>query len=76
MAMAQAYEPELGYKWQILCRNMAYGRAYEHCDYAKDRAELKHLMSNYREAYGSGWEFKTILLPAKYWPKKRELSTS
>jgi hypothetical protein len=55
-------------RFQLLCRNQAYSRAYEHCDYATDRAERKHLLENYRQAYGPGWEFKTILLPAKYWP--------
>ena len=65
----QAYDPQEGYKFQILCRNQAYSRAWEHCDYAVDAADKKHLLENYRMGYGPGWEFKTIMLPAKYWPK-------
>lgn len=68
MSHPQAYDPEQGYRYQILCRNSAYSRTYEHCDYAKDKAEKNHLINNYSTAYGGGWEFKTILLPAKYWP--------
>lgn len=68
MSRPAAYDPQEGYKYQILCRNQSYDRAYEHCDYAKDRSELKHLLANYRLAYGGGWEFKTILLPRKFWP--------
>ena len=49
-----------------------YGRQrMGHCDYATDRADRRHLLDNYRLAYGVGWSFKTILLPTKYWPKKR-----
>lgn len=64
----QAYSPEHGYQYQILTRNSAYGRAWEHCDYAASRLERRTLVAEYRTAYGSGWEFKTILLPAKFWP--------
>jgi len=69
MAKPQAYEPADGYKFQILARNPSYGRAWEHCDYAKDRQEKNYLIGEYRLAYGAGWEFQSILLPAKYWPK-------
>jgi len=69
MARPQAYDPVDGYKFQILTRNPAYGRSWEHCDYATDASDRNHLLTNYRLAYGAGWEFKTILLPAKYWPK-------
>jgi hypothetical protein len=68
MALPKAYEPAEGYKYQLLCRNPQYGREWEHCDYAKDRAERNHLLHNYRMAYGAGWEFKTIPLPRKYHP--------
>lgn len=68
MAMPQAYEPQDGYKYQILCRNQSYSRAYEHCDYAKDKQEKNYLLGEYRLAYGAGWEFKVILLPFKCWP--------
>ena len=69
MARPQAYDPQDGYRYQILCRNPAYGKVYDHCDYAKDRSERDHLLSNYRSAYGGGWQFRVILLPRKYWPK-------
>ena len=69
MSKPNAYDPQDGYQWQILCRNQRYGRAWEHCDYATDRLERKHLLGEYQLAYGGGWEFKSILLPVKYWPK-------
>ena len=69
MPMPKAYEPQDGYRFQVLCRNQAYSREWEHCDYAKDRCERGHLLLNYRQAYGQGWEFKTIALPRKFWPK-------
>ena len=66
--MPTAYAPQNGYKFQILCRHPSYnGKAWEHCDYAADRSEKAHLLTNYRSAYPSGYEFKTILLPRKYW---------
>lgn len=68
MARSAAYQPVQGYRFQILTRNLSYGRAFEHCDYAKDRDELNHLRREYAMAYGPGWEFRTITLPAKYWP--------
>jgi len=58
---------ESGYKYQILCRNTSYSREFEHCDYAKDRTELKYLIHEYVLAYGSGWEFRSICQPRKYW---------
>lgn len=66
MAYPKAYEPEIGYKYQILvmCPN---DREYEHCDYAKDYNEKKFLVGEYSLAYGSGFRFKSILLPQKYW---------
>jgi hypothetical protein len=66
----QAYAPEPGYMFQIFTRNPQYGRAWEHCDYAKDRAEKKYLIENYRLAYGPSWEFSSIVLPYKFWSKK------
>ncbi len=68
MAHPKAYDPQDGYKYQILCRNQSYSREYEHCDYARTIGDKNHLLSNYRQAYGAGWEFKTILLPRKFWP--------
>lgn len=67
MSKPIAYEPAQGYRYQILCRNQRYNRAYEHCDYATDLSDLRHLLENYRLAYGGGWEFKTIRQPRKYW---------
>lgn len=64
----KAYDPQAGYKWQILV--LCPGdREYEHCDYAVDAADKHYLLENYRLAYGPGFRFKSILLPAKYWPK-------
>jgi hypothetical protein len=71
MARPKAYEPAEGYRFQILCRNQQYDRAFEHCDYAKDSTEKNYLIGEYRLAYGAGWEFKSIMLPAKYWPKRQ-----
>ena len=73
MSRPQAYSPEHGYKYQILTKCVGE-RAYEHCDYAKDKTEKNYLLSEYRLAYGAGFSFKTITLPAKYWPVK-ELAT-
>lgn len=70
MPQPKAYDPAEGYRWQLLCRDPSNGREWEHCDYAVDRADRKHLLDNYRQAYGPGWQFKSILLPAKYWPKR------
>ena len=71
MPKPQAYEPEEGCYAQILCRNQKYDRAWESCDYATDPADVKYLVSNYRMAYGAGWEFKTIVLPKKYWDEQK-----
>lgn len=68
MSLPKAYEPQQGYKYQLLCRHPEYnGREWEHCDYAKDKQEKNYLLNEYRLAYGSGYEFKTITLPEKYW---------
>lgn len=67
MAQPQAYDPQHGYRYQILCRSDS--RTWEHCDYATDRSDKAHLLTNYRQAYGPTFEFKTIPLPRKYWNK-------
>ena len=68
MSKPKAYEPQQGYRYQILARNQQYnGRTWEHCDYAKDTKEKNYLIGEYRLAYGAGWEFKSILFPKKYW---------
>lgn len=69
MALPKAYQPEQGYTHQILCRNTQYSRTFEHCDYAISKEDKKHLLCNYKLAYGNGWEFKCIPLPVKYHPK-------
>lgn len=67
MSRPKAYDPQEGYKYQILTR--ANGeREWEHCDYAETRLERNHLIAEYDMAYAGGFQFKTILLPAKYWP--------
>lgn len=71
MSKPKAYRPEYGFQYQILCRNQEYSREWEHCDYASDRADKNHLLENYRQAYGFGWEFKTVILPMRYWPVNR-----
>ena len=69
MTYPKAYEPEEGYRYHILCRSAAYGREWEHCDYAKDYKEKGFLIGEYRMSYGLGWEFKSFMIPAKYWRK-------
>jgi len=66
MARPKAYEPMEGYKYQIFVKT-PYDRAMEHCDYAIDRKDLKHLIENYKQAYGAGHSFSWTLLPQKYW---------
>lgn len=73
MSKLKAYDPQHGYKYQIFCRHRQYnGREWEHCDYAKDKKEKNYLIGEYRLAYGMGYEFKSILLPQKYWNAKKE----
>lgn len=70
MGRPKAYNPEQGYKYQILSRNPRYiGLEWEHCDYAVGEQDRDFLLSEYRLAYGLGWEFKSLLLPKKYWKK-------
>lgn len=64
MSKPKAYSPEMGYRYQILCRN---SHEWEHCDYATDKQDKNHLLDNYRQCY-AGFEFKVITLPMKYWP--------
>jgi hypothetical protein len=68
MAHPKAYNPQQGYKYQILCR-ISCGREWEHCDYSTlKKGDLNKLLGEYKLAYGSGWEFKVILLPSRYHP--------
>lgn len=67
MSHPKAYEPVQGQQYQILCRHPQYnGREWEHCDYAVDKAEKKHLLTEYIIAYPAAYEFKVIRLPLKY----------
>jgi hypothetical protein len=67
MTLPKAYEPEQGYKYQILVK-YPQSREWEHCDYAKNKEERKYLIGEYNLAYrGTGATFKTIMLPQKYW---------
>lgn len=68
MSYPKAYAPEYGYTYQIFTRYKR-ARCWEHCDYAKDRAELSYLLHEYRLAYGLDYSFKTVTLPRKYHPK-------
>lgn len=70
MARPKEYAPQAGYKFQIFTRNPQYGKAWEHCDYAKDAAEKGYLIGEYRLAYGAGWEFMSLQLPRECWAEK------
>lgn len=76
MARMKCYAPENGYLFQIVCRNSLYSREFDHCDYAQSREEKKYLIREYRLAYGAGWEFRTIMLPRKFWPSLAEREAS
>lgn len=67
MSHPKAYDPQEGYRYQILTRENG-AHEWEHCDYAKDRLEKSYLIAEYDMAYHGGFQFKSILLPAKYWP--------
>ena len=43
------------------------GKEWEYCNYAKDKNTKDKLINEYKIAYRAGWEFKSILLPKKYW---------
>ena len=67
MGRPKAYEPIEGYKYQILGRDLNYGREWEGVDYAKDDEDLKFLILEYKLAYPSSWEFKIEMIPQRYW---------
>jgi hypothetical protein len=69
MPQPKAYCPQYGYRFQILVK-CPDDRTFEHCDYATTGKEKHRLLAEYRLAYGPGFEFKSVLLPMKYWPKK------
>ncbi len=66
MTMPKAYEPQHGYRYQILSMYKD-SREYDHLDYAVDREDLRHLLGEYRLGMKFDYKFKTILLPKKYW---------
>ena len=66
MYRPKAYDPQDGYMFQIFCRNVS--KEWESCDYAEDRHDRRYLLGEYCLAYGAGFEFKTVLLPRRYWP--------
>jgi hypothetical protein len=68
MSRPKVYNPQDGYRFQIFCRR--YTTEWEHCDYAVDCSDRKHLLTEYSMAYGAGWEFKTVQLPRRCWPKR------
>ena len=67
MTRPKAYDPEHGYRYQILCRDPSVDREWEHCDYATDWKDRKHLLENYTQGYGHSFQFRTLQLPRKYW---------
>lgn len=75
MTLPKAYEPCNGQMYQILLWD-SYNREYDHLDYAKDSAEKKNLLDEYRLAYGAGFRFKTIKLPQKYWKNSKPTMTT
>ena len=66
MAYPKEYDPQQGYMYQLFVKT-PHQRAYEHLDYAVDEADKKHLMTEYKMAYGAGHYLKAQLLPRKYW---------
>jgi len=73
MARPKAYDPQRGYQYQIFQRHPLYnGREWEHTDYATDSDDKDYLLNEYALAYrGQGFEFKTELLPQKYWDMEK-----
>lgn len=65
MTRPKAYDPQPGYRYQLVARQA--GGTYEHIDYATNRAEMKQLKEDYRLAFGPEWQIKAIPLPQKYW---------
>jgi len=67
MGHPSAYDPQDGYKYQILSRNLNYGPEWEHCDYATSNEDAAYLLGEYGMAYGTGYHFKLIRLPKRFW---------
>jgi hypothetical protein len=70
MTLPKAYEPQSGYMYQILTRNIWNKGEWESCDYATDKEDKNYLLGEYKLAYNEpSTEFKVIKLPQKYWKK-------
>lgn len=67
MTLPQAYEPQYGYRYQILYRYRSTD-SWESIDYAVDKSDRDHLMREYNMAQNG--EYKCIELPRKYWPER------
>lgn len=71
MSYPKAYDPQPGYKYQILCRyKRSSSREWEHCDYVQPDEEKNKILEEYRLAYRGEFDFKVITLPKKYWTKE------
>lgn len=68
MPKPKAYDPVHGYMYQLLLWDK-FNREYDHLDYAEDSKDKKHLINEYKIAYGADFRFKVELLPQKYWKK-------
>lgn len=71
MTMPKAYEPFQDQMFQFLLWD-EFNREYDHLDYAEDKEEKKHLLTEYRLVYSGGQRIKVITLPQKYWKKKEK----
>lgn len=47
-------------RYQILTKYK--NGAWEHCDYAEGSQELEYLLREYKMAYGSDFQFKTVVV--------------
>jgi hypothetical protein len=68
MTLPQAYEPQYGYRYQILYR-VSPNHSWESIDYAIDKSDRDHLMREYHMA-PQGGEYRSIELPRKYWSER------
>ena len=69
MTLPKAYDPQPGYKYQILCRHPEYAPGeWEHSEYCEGEQERVAYLAELRLAYGHAWQFKVIRLPRRCWP--------
>lgn len=69
MSLPIAYDPQPDWRYQLLIRCPG-NRAYEHLDYARDKADKNFLLQEYRLVYTYPYVLKVIVLPKKFWPTK------